>query len=190
MKRILAGFAALLSVAITTPSKANIFVQLSGVEFADGGSATGSFVLNVYGYVESANITTTPGHSVDNVAIPGYSYITAGSLLPGTFDAGFAFNAAGTPMVLDLYTTEAIVAGLSGDIPLAIGSASANAITGSGEVCVQNATVCGGLSYADGRLITAGNLYVPEPASMAVLATGAAMIAGTRRRRTANARCR
>jgi hypothetical protein len=47
-------------------------VTLEGVDFADGGTASGYFLLNVYGYFDGGVITTTPGTSMGGSAMAGY----------------------------------------------------------------------------------------------------------------------
>jgi hypothetical protein len=56
------------------PARADTIVTLEGVTFADGGTASGYFDLNVYGYFEFADVATTPGASLDDVPMPGSSY--------------------------------------------------------------------------------------------------------------------
>jgi hypothetical protein len=85
------GFKALASLiavglwlaGATTGAKADIVYVLSGVQFDDGGTLTGSFTLNMYGYLESYSLTSTLG-----TTITGYSYESpapaAGGIIPNS----------------------------------------------------------------------------------------------------------
>jgi hypothetical protein len=84
-----------LSIWGLAPAKADTIVTLEGVTFADGGTASGYFDLNSYGYLKSAAITTTPGTSIDGHVLPGYTYTAAGGSVPNgpaPFDSVFYFN--------------------------------------------------------------------------------------------------
>jgi hypothetical protein len=54
-----------------TQARADLVVTLVGVTFADGGTASGSFTLNVYGYIEASDIVTTPGTSITSEPLSG-----------------------------------------------------------------------------------------------------------------------
>ena len=166
------------------PARADLMVTLEGVTFGDGGTASGYFTLNVYGQIEEANITTTAGETLGNVAIPGFTYTNVGSSVPNTpvFDSLFYFNAQSEAFSLALDAEQALTPGFSGYDSLVLGSDVGGTPAGSIEDCQENATYCGGANYLDGRLITAGSLYAPEPATITLLGLGAAIVPILRRR--------
>jgi hypothetical protein len=91
MGKFAAGFNALISLVAAgfflagavTSARADIVYVLSGVQFDDGGTLSGSFTLNTYGYLESYNLTSTLGSTIN-----GFSYASpapnAGGIVPGT----------------------------------------------------------------------------------------------------------
>lgn len=180
----------LSSLIIVAPGRANAdtIVTLEGVTFADGGTASGYFVLNVDGYMETAAITTSPGTSMGSVPLAGYSYTAAGSIVPsdpGPFDTMFWFNSAVDNFSLVLETSFPVTNG--GSDPLILGSGSGASLAGSFEYCTQNVVNCAGPGYLDGRLVTAGTLYAPEPGAISLLGVGLMMLPFTRRKRVAPA---
>lgn len=82
-KALASLFAVGLCLAGATGAKADIVYVLSGVQFDDGGTLTGSFTLNTYGYLESYNLTSTLG-----TTIAGYSYQSpapvSGGIIPNS----------------------------------------------------------------------------------------------------------
>ena len=87
MGKFATGFKALASLfavglclaGASTGAKADIVYVLSGVQFDDGGTLTGSFTLNTYGYLESYNLTSTMGTTIN-----GYSYQSPGPVSGGS----------------------------------------------------------------------------------------------------------
>jgi hypothetical protein len=168
-----------------SPASADTIVTLEDVTFADGGTASGSFTLNVYGYVESADITTTPGTSMASAPLAGYTCTADGASVPSgpaPFDSVFYFNSTVDDFSLTLSAQNVVTDGFD---PLIPGSGSGDTLAGSFEYCTENPTVCGGVSYLDGRLITSGTLYPPEPATLSLLGLGAIVLPWVRRRRRA-----
>jgi hypothetical protein len=181
-----ASLLAALCVLTVSQARADLIVTLVGVTFADGGTASGTFTLNVDGYMESADIVTTPGTSIDDVALPGYTYLSAGAQTDNgasVFDTIFFFNSTADAFSLALDAEQALVPGFSGADPLVLGTDNLSTLIGSTETCQENASACGGPSYLDGRVVTAGELYVPEPATLGLLAAGAMAMPMLRRRR-------
>jgi hypothetical protein len=172
-----------LSMAGFSPARADTIVTLEGVTFADGGTASGYFELNVYGYFEFADITTTPGTSMADAPMPGSTYSTAGAGVNNSvpFDSGFFFNSTVDAFSLVLTAENPVTAG--GFDPLILGSGSTSSLAGSYEACTENPTTCDGLTYLDGRLVTAGTLYAPEPATLSLLGMGGLMLSVIRRKR-------
>jgi PEP-CTERM motif len=174
-----------LSMAGYSAASAETTVTLEGVTFADGGTASGSFTLNVYGYMEAADITTTQGTSMLGAALAGYSYLTAGAGVPNgptpPFDSVFTFNGTADDFSLVLRAQNVVT--LGGFDPLVAGSGSGGSLGGSYEYCTQGSIACGGPSYLDGRLVAAGTLYAPEPATLTLLGVGIVALPLVRRRR-------
>jgi hypothetical protein len=101
---------------------------------------------------------------------------------PAPFDSVFYFNstvdAFGLILIADFPVTE------GGIDPLVVGEGSSGSLTISNEYCLENAEACGGVGYEDGRLVTAGTLYAPEPATLSLLGLGAVIVPLVRRGRT------
>ena len=171
-----------LLMAGFSPARADIMVTLEkGVTFADGGTASGYFDLNVYGYMEAVDITTTPGTTMLGSPIAGFTYL--GGLLNNSvpFDSGFYFNSTVGAFSLALTAENVVPDG--GFDPLILGSGSQATLAGSYENCQQNAITCGGPTYLDGRLVTAGTLYAPEPTTLSLLGMGGLLLLVMRRKR-------
>jgi hypothetical protein len=182
---------AISSLMILAPCRANAdtIVTLDGVTFADGSTASGYFVLNVDGYMETADITTSPGISMADVPLTGYSYTAAGSTVPsgpGPFDTMFWFNSTIDNISLVLTADFPVTNG--GSDPLILGSGSGASLAGSFEYCTQNAVNCAGPAFQDGRLVTAGTLYAPEPAAISLLGAGIVLLPLMRRKRATETR--
>jgi len=172
-----------LSALGASRALADTTVTLQGVTFADGGTASGYFLLDVYGYFHGGEITTTPGTSLANQSLAGYTYISGGvATSPVPFDTLFYFNSTLDDFSLALNVVNPLGPGYSGFDPLVPGSGSGNTLAGSIETCQQNAVNCGGPGYLDGRLVTAGELYAPEPASLGLFAIGAGLLSAIRRK--------
>jgi len=169
-------------VAAAAPAHAAADI-LEGVTFSDGGSATGSFTFTPYSYLATVNIVTTDGLSAPTQGslLPGFSY-ASGTLLPNSPPAS-AFNftsIASDPhwaLVLDL--TSALGYHSYGFDTLIAGSVSGSTLSGSYEVCVYG---CTGFASGSYRLITGGEVYAVEPASLTLLGVGALLLPAVRRR--------
>jgi hypothetical protein len=114
-----------LSMSALCRANADTIVTLEGVTFADGATAAGYFVLNVDGYMESAEITTSAAISMAALPMAGYSYTAAGSTVPsgpGPFDTVFWFNSTIDDFSLVLTADYPVTAG--GSDPLVPGSGS------------------------------------------------------------------
>ncbi|MGD0104120.1 MAG: PEP-CTERM sorting domain-containing protein [Rhodopila sp.] len=172
-----------LSMAGLSPVRADTIVTLEGVTFGDGGTASGYFELTVYGYVEFADITTTPGTSLNGAPMAGYTYLTSGALVNNAvpFDSGFYFNTADDALSLVLTAENPVTSG--GFDPLILGSGVSSSLAGSYEACEENPSACGGVSDQDGRLVTSGTLYAPEPATLSLLGMGGLLLSVIRRKR-------
>jgi hypothetical protein len=170
-----------LTMAGFSPARADTVVTLEGVTFADGGTASGYFRLNVDGYLESVGITTTLGTSMGGKPIAGFTYLTGLLNNAAPFDSGFYFNSTVDAFSLALTAENPVTNG--GFDPLILGSGSGATLAGSFENCQENATACGGPTYLDGRLVTAGTLYAPEPTTLSLLGIGGLLLSVIRRKR-------
>jgi hypothetical protein len=174
---------ACLSIVDVAAARADTTVTLQGVTFADGATASGYFLLNVYGYVDGAAITTTPGTSMGGISLPGYTYTSGGvATAPTPFDTLFYFNSTVDAFSLALEVADPLVPGYSGFDSLVAGSGSGASLAGSIETCQENSQACGGPNYLDGRLVIAGTLYAPEPATLTLLGVGAGLLPIVRRK--------
>jgi hypothetical protein len=174
-----------LSIWGLSPANADTTVTLEGVTFADGATASGSFMLNADGYLEAADITTTPGTSIGGLPLAGYTYTLANSDVPNgsaPFDSVFYFNSTADAFGLILIAAFPVTEG--GVDPLIVGDGSGGSLVVSNEYCTENPIACGGVAYDDGRLVSAGTLYAPEPATLSLLGLGALVVPLLRRGRT------
>ena len=179
MKPIAAALTMGVLLAGLAPAKADTLLRLVDVTFADGGTASGEIDINVYGYISWANITTTDGVSSTGQIVPGYTFDSGYTLFGPDFDAGFSIATTQDHYTLNLLAEVPVTAETGWADPLVAGYGTG---LGSGEYCQWGA--CAGVSsYLGGRAIVSGELGIPEPASAAILATGA-LLAATARRRT------
>ena len=154
--------AAIALIAALAPAKAhaNVAWTLSGVTFADGGSASGTFVTSDTGYIQSWDITTSGGTIAETYDS------SSGSVLNGSATYSFNLQSDDTTTTMILLGQNDLLAANSPDLVL----------HNSFEQVGANPE----------RLVTAGDFVlsdVPEPASMAVLGTGLACLALGRYRR-------
>jgi hypothetical protein len=147
--------------------------SLEAVTFADGSTATGAFSVNVYGYLASVDITTGAAG-----LFSGYAYTSGGGPVTTPPTTEFAFSdAADFTLVLDLATPLAPGAGVDSLVP---GSFDGTSVAGSYEYCNQSGC---GVPTGTYRLITAGEVYAAEPATLGLLATAVMMLPLLRRPR-------
>jgi hypothetical protein len=174
-----------LSIIGTSRANADVVVTLEDVTFADGGTASGSFDLNVYGYLVSALITTTAGMSPGAGSLTGYTYTAANGEVPSgsaPFDSVFYFSSTADNISLILLADAPVTDG--GSDPLIVGAGSPGSLAVSNEYCTEGAPACGtGINQFDGRLITDGTLYAPEPTTLSLLGSGGVLLPLIRRRR-------
>src|ERR1700759_3422555 len=103
------------SITALGPARADTLVTLRGVTFADGGTASGYFELNVLGYMEAADIITTAGTSAGGQPLAGYTYLTAGAQTANNitpFDTGFYFNSTVNDFSLVVVTLNPVEPGV------------------------------------------------------------------------------
>lgn len=170
--RTMAAAALLLAgLACIGEARADV-VSLSGVTFADGGTAAGSFSLNLSNYVSGVSIVTSGG------ALAGETYggNPQGLQVPAPpLSASFDFYTAQFGWDLHLALNSPITNGSIGlDALIAGGGTFANP-TGSYEDC-SNAAACGAPAGTI-RFVTAGGVQVPEPGGLAILGLAAAGLA-------------
>ena len=160
---------------------AAIIFSLDGVTFGDSGTASGDFALNLINYLSApVDITTTAG-TVVTVPV-SYSWGSLGNTPPTTT---FDFNTPGYEWGLHLEFTQALSTSSSGTIDLVPGGGTVGNYTGSYEICLDSQ--CGSIPSGTIRFVTAGEVLVPEPASLALLGVGVLATAASRRRRPVQA---
>ncbi len=150
--------------ATAAPARAELNLVLENVRFADGTAVTGVFSLNVYGYLSApidmsiqASGSFPGGHLGDNSSFNS-------NLLSYTYSIG-------TPAT-SIYDTITLA------LQSAPGTVNVDPIVtgGSSYECIGTSTYCQTLRY-----IVSGDVRIPEPASIALLATGMAGAAAVRR---------
>lgn len=86
-KAILAGIAAaVLSSTLGAPAARADLVWTVDATFQDGATVTGTFSINVYGYLDAANLTTSPAG-----VFPGFTYTLGDSFISTGVHAGNYF---------------------------------------------------------------------------------------------------
>jgi hypothetical protein len=169
-----AAIAVLLTGAVQ--AQADAVVSLQDVTFDDGGTATGTFQLNVYGYLDGVAIASTPGSAL------GASVYTSGSVATTPPASVIGFNTDGSVFDLVMQFTTPLGASSSGSDILVVGSDAGNLLSGSYEACVSSAPACG-VPADTFRLITAGSVFVAEPTTLSLLGFGAVLLPLVRRMR-------
>ncbi len=160
--------ACLLSLcgALATAPKAlayGVTLALDNVTFGDGGTASGTLSVDTYGYVTGSTVVTAAGSVLpgDTFAWPG------GAASPALF-------AGGSILVLVDSTTDGYTLTLDVANPINDSMSGIDPITGGSEECIQFGG-CGSVpEFTTRSVVLTGNpsLDVPEPLSIAVLATG------------------
>lgn len=145
----LAAVLAMAPAAQAFPS----LVTLHDVTFSDGGAATGSFTLNVSGYLADPTSIET----------------TAGSVLGGQdYSLSGPFSKTATAVYLTVPSPPASASYLEGlnlVFALPLGSAEYDPIV-AGVSCEYAAYSCAGPAY---RTVVSGYAQIPEPSSAAIV---------------------
>jgi hypothetical protein len=171
-------FLGLLSAGVPVRADAAaITLSLDNVVFDDAGTAAGVFSLNVINFLSAPiALATTTGSTLLGVS---YDPIFAVGQTPPP-STGFDFNSENYVFVLHLETTQPVGVTSSGTIGLVPGGGTPGAYTGSYEECVSSAVTCG-VPFETARFIVGGDLTVPEPASLVILAFGVTTLLGWER---------
>ncbi len=153
--------------------------QLQDVTFSDGGTATGSFDIDVYGYFtnDSISIATTAGTALNGSVYDGGTLFNNPS--PTSLIDFSSFASPDYTLVLDFVAP--VGYGSSNFDALVPGGIIGGVLSGSYETC-DNSGVCGS-AY---RLVETGTTYAPEPATLSLLGFSAAGLLALRRRRTSS----
>ena len=173
-----------LGAATARPASAQTFqYTLSGVTFADGGVATGTFTYSfTTGIVSAFDVTTTNGTSD---GLLGTHYVAPTATATGTSNFLFTFNSGLDALYLNALGPDNV----AGTIVLQPGTiVGPRSFSASGEFATP---VTGGLTLA--RVISAGNLIavgspVPEASTTAslglllLLGMGGLVVAARRRK--------
>lgn len=167
-----AGALALSGLVAPTTAKADVVYTVNAA-FNDGEHLTGTFSLNIYGYIQTMNLITTAGPS-----LPGNSYTIPGSssgIIPHDppADGFFVYpvsNNLGTAVLQLMFDhalgdtgTYSIVGGLYGKSFECIGT----------NDCNTNGTLGPNKSIGTVRFVTEGiATAVPEPSTWAMMIMG------------------
>jgi hypothetical protein len=155
----------LLSAATASAKAYPVILTLENVAFSDGSDASGNIYLNVLGFTASNDITTTTG-----TVLTGSNYLFPGNPAGG-YSAG-EFSAFAGQFIPALFLDLAM--------PFSSTMSGTDAIIGG---CETNSfvTSCGADSVTRPILLS-GNpeLVVPEPISLATLASGFVMLVAVR----------
>jgi hypothetical protein len=166
-----------MALLIASPAaRADPIMELRNVRFDDGGTATGSFDLNVYGYLSALNVASAAG-----ATLGGAAYITGGPV-GAPPSAVFSFGNPGSVFELVLALATPLGYGSGGVDAIIPGSLTGNGLTGSYERCVSNQIFCG-VPFGTARLATAGEIDVPEPATTGLFGMAALLVLRSANRR-------
>ncbi len=172
---------AALGLVCSAIAKADQVYTLDNVAFDDGQTATGTFTLNVYGYLSDWNIVTS-----DGIAFSGFHYLPPlNPAINNPLDTITIFNRDNPDYLgyLQLTFAEPLTGPLSvpGYDPLVFGGASYECdryqqLDGSCTGNQRNAVA--------GSAVERDVTPVPEPGTAALLGLGLAGIAASRRRKS------
>lgn len=162
---VLGATAALGALAGSGTARADVHWLVSGV-FDDGGTLSGSFSLNQYGFLSAWDLTTTPG-----LLLGGYEYKSGTSTVADPTSFSISFATLANKGGFDLVFANDLTSQTAFD-PLVLGGLSSECDVNS--YC-PNAPVT--------RELVSGAAYVPEPATWLLMTIGMGAVGGMARRR-------
>ncbi|MBS0359785.1 MAG: PEPxxWA-CTERM sorting domain-containing protein [Proteobacteria bacterium] len=159
-----------IGLGVAAPASADIYWLVSGL-FDDGGTLSGFFDINVYGYLQNYDLVTTAGSTVT----PGYEYTPSDSY----FSNGTFYVDAQPGYRQDLHLDFLLPINVKVAVNPIVGGSP-----GPSYECVGSYS-CYDLGGGTTRFLASGFAAAPEPAAWALMIGGFGLAGAMLRRRRA-----